>query len=57
MKYYNNEIPMTDSKVKKLIAGESITAKVKTKDDFEYEVNLKLVQNGQWTNLVRDDSK
>lgn len=57
MKYYNNEIQMTDSKVKKLIAGESITAKVKTKNDFEYEVNLKLVQNGQWTNLVRDDSK
>lgn len=52
MRYFNNQIPMTDKRVKDLIEGKSITVKVKDKNGFEYEGEFVLKQNGRWMNLV-----
>ena len=58
MKYFDSQIPMTDSRVKALLSGKSIKGKAKTRDGKMIDAEFVLSMNGRWANLqrVRNDS-
>ena len=49
-----NQIKLTVSKVKKLLEGKTIPAKLKSTAGNEYEANLKLVVENNYPNLRFD---
>lgn len=51
MNYYKDKIPMNDEKVKTLLNGGAIDAKISTKSGKKIDAKLVLKMNGQYTNL------
>lgn len=53
MKYFESSVPMTDAKVKALLAGRSIKGKAKTRAGKLVDAEFVLKMNGRWANLQR----